>query len=129
MNMNLHDYFAKIRGLGVLGTSNAEGEVDAAIYAKPTVADDNTIAFNMLSRLSYANIQSNPKAAYMFIESGEEYQGKRLYLTKVSEKANALHTQALREKYPRVFKQGELDKHIVCFRVDSVCPLVDDSAS
>jgi hypothetical protein len=127
--MNLHDYFAKTRGLGVLGTSNAEGEVDAAIYAKPTVADDNTIAFNMLSRLSYANIKSNPKAAYMFIESGGGYHGKRLYLTKVSEKANALYTETLKEKYPRVFKHGELDKHIVCFRVDSVRRLVDDSAS
>ncbi len=67
--MNLHDYFTKAQGLGILTTSNAEGDVNAAIYTKPTVADDSTLAFNMLSRLSYANIQSNPKAAYMFIES------------------------------------------------------------
>jgi len=127
--MNLHDYFAKTQGLGVLGTSSADGEVNAAIYAKPTVADDNTIAFNMLSRLSYANIQSNPKAAYMFIESGRGYCGKRLYLTKVSEKANAQYTQTLKDKYPRVFKQGKLEKHIVCFRVDSVRPLMDESDS
>ncbi len=127
--MNLHDYFTKAQGLGILTTSNAEGDVNAAIYTKPTVTDDSTLSFNMLSRLSYANIQSNPKAAFMFIESSEGYKGKRLYLTKVSEKANALHTQTLKEKYPRVFKQGELDKHIVCFRVDRVRSLVDESAS
>jgi hypothetical protein len=127
--MNLHDYFTKTQGFGVLTTSNVEGDVNAAIYTKPTVADDGALAFNMLSRLSYAYIQSNPKAAYMFIESGEGYRGKRLYLTKVSEKKNDLHAQASEERHPRISKLKELDRHMVFFRVDRVRPLVDDSTS
>lgn len=126
--MDLRRYFTRTTGLGILTTSNAEGDVNAAIYAKPTVADDSTLSFNMLMRLSYANIQSNPKAVYMFIESGEEYQGKRLYLTKVSEKENTQPAESVKKKYPRVFKQGELDKHVVRFRIDRVRPLVDDGS-
>ena len=127
--MNLHDYFSKAQGLGVLTTSNAEGDVNVAIYTKPTVTDDSTLAFNMLSRLSYANIQANPKAAYMFIESREGYKGKRLYLTKVSEKKNVLHAQASEERHPRMSKLKELDRYMVSFRVDRIRPLVDDSTS
>ena len=126
MTMDLRNYFAKRSGLGILTTSNVEGDVNAAIYAKPTIGDDNTLALKMLSRLSYANIQSNPKAAYMFIEAGEEHQGVRLYLTKISEEEKAPPDERLQKKYPRVFKQGELDKHIVCFRVDRIRPLVDE---
>lgn len=127
--MTLRDYFSKTAGLGILTTSNAEGDVNAAIYNKPAVADDDTLTFKMLSRQSYANLQSNPKAAFMFIEPGEGHQGARLYLTKVSEEENPEPAPTVKERYPRVFKQGELHKHIVCFRVDRVRPLVDDDSA
>lgn len=124
--MDLRSYFANTAGTGILTTVNAEGQVNAAIYAKPTVGDDDTLTFNMLSRLSYANIQSNPKAAYLFVEPGQGHRGARLYLTKLSEQEVPEPTERMKRKYPRVFKHGELDKHVVCFRVDRIRPLVDD---
>jgi len=75
-------------GDGVLDTSDAAGNVDAAIYSRPYVIDKDTLAFSMLERRSFANVQSNPKAAYMFIEAGEGHKGVRLYLTMSGEETD-----------------------------------------
>ena len=58
--MNLADYFKSIKGLGVLATSDSDGNVDVAIYSRPYVIDEKTIAFSMLERLSYSNILPAP---------------------------------------------------------------------
>ena len=66
--MNLSDYFEKVRGYGILATADSDGMADLAIYAKPHVIDETTIAFIMRERLTHQNLKSNPHAAYMFIE-------------------------------------------------------------
>jgi hypothetical protein len=47
----------------------------------------------MRDRLSHSNLLSNPHAAYLFIEDGPGYKGKRLYMSMVREKKalNKLH--------------------------------------
>ena len=67
--MGLRESFEHSRGLGVLATADANGEVDVAVYARPHVLDDVTVAFIMRDRLSHANLQSNPHAAYLFYEA------------------------------------------------------------
>ena len=124
--MNLSGYFESAKGLGILATSDTAGNVDVAIYAKPYVIDENTIAFSMLDRLSYANIQSNPKAAYIFAETGEGHTGKRLYLTKDLEETDSERIKALKRKHPKIFRPDEINKHLVYFRVDKIRPLVGD---
>ena len=42
--MDLGEYFEKNEGLGVLATADAQGNVDAAIYARPHVMDEGTSA-------------------------------------------------------------------------------------
>lgn len=81
--MSLAEYFQSTEGIAILATCDSDGNVDLAIYSRPYVIDENKIAFSMLERTSFSNIESNPKAAYMFIEHDEGYKGKRLYLTKV----------------------------------------------
>ena len=66
--MNLKDYFNRTQGVGVLATSDADGNVDAAVYAVPHVVDENTLGFIMRPRRSFNNILKNPKAAYLFLE-------------------------------------------------------------
>ncbi len=78
--MNLSEYFAKAKGCGVLATADAEGKVGIAVYARPHFIEEETVAFIMADRLTHKNLESNPHAAYLFIESGEKYAGKRLYL-------------------------------------------------
>ena len=127
--MNLADYFQSASGIGVLATSDSDGNVDMAIYARPYIIDESTIAFSMSERLSYANIQSNPKAAYMFIERGEGYVGKRLYLTRLGEEKDAQRISDIKKQHPKVSEHGVLDKHLVYFTIDRMRPLVGDKSS
>ncbi len=74
--MNLSDYFKTTQGTSFLATSNSASQVDVAIYSRPHVTDQDTVAFIMRPRLTHENIQSNPHAAYMFIEKSPGYKGK-----------------------------------------------------
>ena len=114
--MNLADYFENTIGTGVLATSNSDGNVDAAIYARPYVIDEKTVAFSMLERLSYANVKSNPKAAYLFIEQGVAH---------VEEK-DPQKVKAIKEQHSRIPHSKDTKKHLMYFSVDKIRPLVGD---
>ncbi len=126
--MSLRDYFENRKGTGVLATAGADGEVDAAVYGRPHFVDEDTVAFIMADRLSHSNVADNPHAAYLFIEEGQGYVGKRLHLTKVKEETDAKRIQALRRRSTPPVCQGEEGdtRYLVHFRVDHVRPLVGD---
>jgi hypothetical protein len=126
--MKLSEYFDSVKGIGVLSTADASGKVNSAVYARHHVVDEQTIAFIMAERLSHANLQSNPHAAYLFKEEGPKYIGKRLYLTRIrEEKDSPLIDQIRRKKYPEVEGKYEgVTKFLVFFRVDRVLPLIGD---
>jgi hypothetical protein len=126
--MKLSEYFDSVKGIGVLSTADASGKVNSAVYARPHVVDEQTIAFIMADRLSHANLQSNPHAAYLFKEEGPKYIGKRLYLTRIrEEKDSPMIDQIRRKKYPEVEGKYEgVAKFLVFFRVDRVLPLIGD---
>ncbi|UCF17131.1 MAG: pyridoxamine 5'-phosphate oxidase family protein [Phycisphaerales bacterium] len=121
--MKLADYFEGVKGLGVLGTADSEGKVDLAVYARPHVIDETTIALIMSDRLSHANLQSNPSAAYLFMEQGEGYVGRRLYLTKIREETDPERIDAIRREGARRYP-SDSKKYLVYFRVEKVRPLV-----
>ena len=54
--MTLEAYFEEKKGFGVLSTADAEGRVNAAVYSRPHVMDDGTVAFIMWDRLTHSNI-------------------------------------------------------------------------
>jgi len=125
--MSLFDYFEKADGIGVLATADSDGMVDLAVYARPEVIDDTTIAFIMKERLSHQNLKSNPHAAYMFIEQGEGYAGKRLYLTKIREETNTSLIEEIIRKKPQIADPGDdSNKYLVIFQVENIWPLVGD---
>ena len=124
--MNLSDYFKDAKGTGVLATSDAEGNVDIAIYSRPYIIEEKKVAFSMLERLSYANVQSNPKAAYMFIEQGQGYKGTRLYLTKIGEEKDPERITEIKKQHSRTYSPEETHKHLVYFRIDKSRPLIGD---
>ena len=64
--MELQEYFENGKGLGVLSTADAQGVVDAAVYAKPHIMEDGSVAFIMADRLTHHNLQSNPYASAFF---------------------------------------------------------------
>ena len=123
--MNLKDYFENSEGVGVLSTADAEGRVNSAIYSRPHVMEDGTVAFIMPDRLTHHNLSSNPHAAYLFRENGPGYKGKRIYLTKVREETDNELIHSLRRKvYPPEVEKKEAPGSIVFFTIDKVLPLV-----
>lgn len=126
--MNLSDYFENVQGLGILATADEDGYVDLAVYAKPHVIDETTIAFIMRERLTRQNLKSNPRAAYMFVEQGEGYSGKRLYLTKIREETNKSIVEMFIKKQPEICSpDDDSNKYLVHFRIDDIRPLVGDT--
>ena len=123
--MNLAEYFQSAEGIGILATSDSDGNVDMAVYSRPYVIDETKIAFSMLERTSYANIQSNPKAAYMFIEHGEGYNGKRLYLIMTGEEKDPQRIEEIKSQQPKRHKSStESARHFVYFSVKIIRPIV-----
>ncbi len=115
--MNLKDYFENVPGHGILATADATGRVNMALFSRPHFMDDNTIAFIMPDRLTHANLQSNPQAAYLFIENGPGYKGKRMYLTKVREEQDTELLKSLRRRVYVTEKQpAPGPKFLVFFR-------------
>ena len=120
--MELREYFESVKGRGVLATADAEGRVDAAVYALPHFIDDETIAFIMRDRLSHHNLKSNPHAAYLFMEAGTKFVGKRMFLTKTREEQDSELLYALRRK--KYKNDEEEKKFLVFFQIDKVLPLI-----
>jgi hypothetical protein len=126
--VNLGEYFADTKGRGILSTADGDGRVDAAVYSRPHVINDQTVAFIMRDRLSHANLQSNPHAAYLFMEEGSGgYKGIRLYLTKTSEEQDTERLYSMRLRSHNELKESREQRgplFLVFFNVDNVRPLV-----
>jgi hypothetical protein len=120
--MELKAYFETTQGTGVLATADAQGKVDAAVYSRPHVMEDGTLAFIMRDRLTHHNLQSNPQATYLFIQNVPGYQGKRLFMTKVREEQDPEKIKALKR---RQYVDDDLEpKFLVYFRVVQELPLI-----
>lgn len=123
--MDLKQYFSQKSGTGVLSTADAEGRVDAAIYAKPHIMEDGSVAMIMRDRLTHKNLQDNPFAAYLFLEEGSGHQGLRLFLKKIREDDN----QELIQKMTRRSLTPQEDKakgpkFMVYFEVEKILQLI-----
>ena len=120
--MDLTQYFENTQGSAILATADSDGNVDAAVYARPHTMDDGTIALIMRDRLSHHNLQTNPHACYMFIEKGPGYKGKRLFLTKVREEQDTELLQSLRRR--QYIDANDESRFLVFFNIDRELPLV-----
>ena len=118
--MELKEYFENADGLGVLATADGNGKVDLAVYSRPHVMAEDTVAFIMHDRLSHHNLETNPHAAYLFVEEGTKSKGKRLFLTKTKEEKDTELLQSLRRR-----DYGEKEGlYLVYFTVDKVLPVL-----
>lgn len=127
--MELKKYFESKKGLGILSTADAEGRVDAAVYARPQFLEEGTLSLIMADRLSHANLRSNPHAVYLFKEDGEGYTGKRLYLTRVSESEDQELIRSLMRRQKCSCSCAEPEKghyFLVSFKIEKELPLVGD---
>lgn len=121
--MDLKSYFEKTRGLGILSTAGSDGAVNAAVYARPQVLEDGSLAFIMRDRLTHHNLQSNPHAAYLFREDGKGYKGLRLHLTKIHEESATDRVRDLCRRC-RIDERPDAVRFLVAFRIDRELPLI-----
>ncbi len=122
--MDLKEYFENTKGIGILATADSEGKVDAAVYARPNIMEDGSLAFIMRDRLTHHNLQSNPHATYLFVEHGPGYTGKRLYLTKVREERDTELLESLRKR--QYLDEKEEAKFLVIFNLEQELPLIGE---
>lgn len=125
--MTLKEYLESREGKSIVSSANSDGMVTSAIYSRPHVFDDGTIAFVMRKRLTHENLKTNPYASYMFIEEGHGYQGIRLFLRKIKEDTD----DALIQKMTRRHLTPEEDeakgpKFLMHFRIERILPLIGD---
>jgi len=128
--MQLNEYFENAKGRGIIATADSTGHLTAAVYAKPHFFEDHSVAFIMADRLTHQNLQSNPHAVYLFMESGEGYAGKRLYLTKTKEEKNSPLIDQIqrRERCPADEEYQKQNRFLVYFAVERVLPLIGEKA-
>jgi hypothetical protein len=122
--MELTEYFKNTEGFGVLATADGDGKVNSAVYARPHVMEDGSLAFIMRDRLSHKNLQSNPHATYLFKEDGPGYKGKRVYLTKVREEENSPLIDSLSRRTYRSDEGSKESKFLVYFKLERERPLI-----
>ncbi len=123
--MQFAEYFDNHKGVGVLSTADRQGKVDAAIYARPNVLDDGSLAFIMRDRLTHQNITGNPYAVYLFIENAAGYQGVRLYLKKIREDDDAELVRSMTRRCLTPEEDAAKGpKFIVYFKVEKALKLI-----
>ena len=123
--MDLQTYFANQQGTGIMSTADSQGRVGAAIYARPHVMADGTLAMIMRERLTHKNLQENPYAAYLFIEASPGHQGVRLFLKKVREDDDpALIQQLTRRSLTAEEDKAKGPKFVVYFEVEKALKLI-----
>jgi hypothetical protein len=127
--MTLKEYFQKSDGTGVLSTADDGGVVNSAVYSKPHVLDDNTVAFVMRQRLTHHNLESNSRAAYLFLENAPGHQGLRLHLRKIREDTEpSVIDPFLTRRLPPEERKAKGPLYLVTFSVEKVLPLSGSGA-
>ena len=123
--MTLKEYFNNTMGTGVLATADSEGRTDAAIYSRPHIMDDGSLAFIMRERLSLNNLRSNRYATFLFMEHEAHLRGLRLFMEKTGEDTNEeLISRMTRRNLSPEEDKAAGPKHIVYFNLEKILSLV-----
>ena len=118
------EYFNNTKGFGVLATADGDGKVNSAVYSRPHVMEDGSLAFIMRDRLTYKNLQSNPHATFLFKENGSGYNGKRIYLTKIREEENSSLIDSLSRRTYTSDAESKASRFLVYFKLERERPLI-----
>lgn len=123
--MNLKKYFESVHGTAVLATADSEGKVNTAIYSRPHIFDDGTVAFLMRKKLTHHNLQSNPYASFLFREDCTGYKGVRIHLKKIKEETDSpLISKMTRGNLTPEEDRAKGPKYLVHFKVERILPLI-----
>lgn len=122
---SLADIFS-CEGFGVIATSSRTGFVNTAVYSRPHIIDETTLAWGMTDGRTLINIRENPHASYIFRQGDFGYDGVRLglKLLRIEEEGSML--TSIRENTAVVASPAAAlaVRHVACFEVVEIRPLV-----
>jgi hypothetical protein len=122
---DLKQYFENTKGFGILSTSSSSGAVNAAVYSRPHVMEDGTLAVVMNDKLSHANVLENPKAHFLFREKDAPgYKGKRISMTMIREEEDTELLFELCRRCEVSEEEPTKRRFLVFFSVDKELPLI-----
>lgn len=116
--------------LGSLSTASKDGKVNAAYFGSVQMIDENTVTMACGKNRTFANLQENPNAVYLIIESGEtlsDWKGVRVYLKMTEclttgEKVNMVRAQVAKMAGEYAAKNMHA---AITFKVQELKPLAD----
>lgn len=125
--MKLEQYFENGKGIGVLATADRTGQVNTALYARPHIENGNAV-FVMRERKTYANINENASANYLYVSDDDKFDGVRMYMTFLEDSADPSDVDKYRRRNSPVEKTlNEERLHLVTFKIDKILSLIGDS--
>ncbi len=113
-------------GLGVMATADRQGQVNAAIYARPHIIDATTLVWGMTDRRTFHNVAENPHAAYLFKLSVPGFHGVRLGLERIRVENEGEILAIIKRNTDAIVGPGagSAVTHAVWFRVTEARPLI-----
>ncbi len=125
--------FNKQPRIGTLATADNRGKVDNAVFSALQMIDENTVVMAIGNNRSYANLQVNPQAAFIFFEpaaSPYDWQGARVYLKVVACEETGPHYEQMVTIVRQMAGDRAADnvKAAITFTITEARPLIDMTA-
>lgn len=140
MSAKLMEYFNKSPRLGIIATADKDGRADAAVFGSPHMVDEKTVVIATANNRTFANLQENPHAVFMIMDTGNlepgkmepgkgivEWKGIRVYLKMIAYSTSGEMLEEIRSQSAK-FVGEEAARMIhaaVTLEIDEVRPLVD----
>ncbi|MCK9564581.1 MAG: pyridoxamine 5'-phosphate oxidase family protein [Methanothrix sp.] len=130
MTDKLMVYFNKQPRLGVISTSNQEGQVDCAVYGSPQMIDEKTVIVALARGRTFANLQENPMAVFMIMEQGEgilDWKGIRVYLKMLEFADSGPKLETYKSQMARIVGEqaAGMIAVLATFEITEIRPLID----
>jgi len=125
----LMELFNSPNRIGILSTSDGEGNVNSGLFGSPRMIDGDTVVMASGENRTIANLRRNPKAVYLFFEPGKnimDWKGGRVYLrAQKFEREGPLLDRFIEEIRKRVGDQAaSMLTTAITFRIEDVRPLI-----
>ncbi len=113
-------------GKGVIATASAACVVNTAVYARPHIIDEETLAWGMTDSRSYANLRQNPHASYLYLAPVSGFSGWRLTLELIRIEDTGALLETIRKSTREIVgaEAAAQVKHVGYFRVTEIRPLI-----
>ena len=130
MSKDLMEYFNKQPRLGTLSTADKAGKVNSAYFGSPRIMDEKTIFMGLGNNRTFANLQENPNAVFMIMESGKtivDWKGVRIYVKMTDCQTSGEKLDDLKAAIAKTAGEGaaKMMHAAVTFEIQEIRPLAD----